>query len=248
MPSMPTGEVAWYCGNCGDGPNSVLLSDHCPQCRFPRDTYARYDQLWRRSASIPPQRVDTSGRNPQSAVQPEYSGSAQGIIPVEPPQSADQDERFSSSQDVIVESRPRPTDQDEQSVSSQDLPPSPASATSSIELSKQDVTSTYTYLTEQEQHLTSSFKGTVNSRSELTNKTSLVESYLFHPENPWSHDVIVYAVPGQSSFRLSTLETASTPLRQPHEPARRAQIAYVRNNGGACEQCKRRKKAVSHEL
>ena len=89
-----------------------------------------------------------------------------------------------------------------------------------------------------------------DSRFSSTNAQSLLEYHLFNPENPINKDLITYAVrlPRESSFSLETLEPATTPRRRPHSPNSRARIARVRKNGGACADCKKKKKAVSFVL
>ena len=90
----------------------------------------------------------------------------------------------------------------------------------------------------------------IASRGELIHKSILVEAYLFHAESPWSpEDIVAYPsrtrLPGESSFRLDTLESATLPRRQPVSQRRRNKISYIRNNGGACNDCRATKKAVS---
>ena len=87
----------------------------------------------------------------------------------------------------------------------------------------------------------------IGSRS----KEAELEEYLFHPDNPWNKEWAVYAVPriplpGESIFSLHTGEVVSTSPRSQYSPARRAEVAFVRNNGGACNACRKSKRAASH--
>ena len=152
-------------------------------------------------------------------------------------------------QDITPTESPRLADQYE-SAKPQDFPSSPASTTSSIEDLKQEITSTYTLSNSQGKQSKSALNSFIGPQCGLIDKSSLIEDYLFNPENPWNNNLNAFAVsiplPGQSSFLLSTLETATAPLRQPYSPSRRAEVAYTRNNGGACERCRRKKKAVGH--
>ncbi|MCJ1397694.1 hypothetical protein MMC11_000890 [Xylographa trunciseda] len=89
----------------------------------------------------------------------------------------------------------------------------------------------------------------IDSRS----KEAQLEGYLFHPDNPWNTEWTVNAVtriplPGESIFSLETGEIISTPPRRPYSPTRRAEVAYIRSNGGACEECKKSKRACRHRL
>ena len=78
-------------------------------------------------------------------------------------------------------------------------------------------------------------------------KQSLVEEYLFHPDNPWaSEDLIVNPnYPGQLNYRIETGEPAKTPFRRDPTPQEKMQTQLLRNNGGPCEKCKKSKKRVS---
>ncbi|MCJ1355657.1 MAG: hypothetical protein MMC33_005649 [Icmadophila ericetorum] len=66
-----------------------------------------------------------------------------------------------------------------------------------------------------------------------SSKLSLIDAYLHHPENPWtSEDLVVCPAripfPGEASFRLDTLEPATTPARGPVTPERRNEINQTR--------------------
>ncbi len=90
-----------------------------------------------------------------------------------------------------------------------------------------------------------------DSNISRTWKHSLLEDYLcIKPEDPWNQELVAYAartrLPGESSFSVETGEPATIPRRQRYNPRRRAEVAYTRNNGGACEGCRRNRRAVSH--
>ena len=76
---------------------------------------------------------------------------------------------------------------------------------------------------------------------------SMPENDPFNRENLTSEDPVTSParLPGQSSFLVETLEDATRPRRRPHSPDSRARIAYIKNNGGSCPHCKKKKKLVS---
>ncbi|KAI9876686.1 MAG: hypothetical protein M1830_005959 [Pleopsidium flavum] len=94
----------------------------------------------------------------------------------------------------------------------------------------------------------------VNDRnSSRTGKHSLLEDYLcIKPEDAWNQELVAYAartrLPGEFSFSVETGEPATTPRRRRYSPRRRAEVAHVRNNGGACEVHKRNRRACRHRL
>ena len=82
-------------------------------------------------------------------------------------------------------------------------------------------------------------------------KLSRLRDYLsVNPEDPWNQEWVVYAartpLPGESSFSLQTGEAATTSRRRRYNTRRRAEVAFTRINGGACEGCRRRRRAVSN--
>ncbi|MCJ1395689.1 hypothetical protein MMC18_008575 [Xylographa bjoerkii] len=78
----------------------------------------------------------------------------------------------------------------------------------------------------------------------------LVEKCIFNlndsaPRAWVSHSRTIY--PGQSCFSLETGEPATAPKKWPYSPVRKAEVAFVRGRG-ACDVCKKRKKACRHRL
>lgn len=88
------------------------------------------------------------------------------------------------------------------------------------------------------------------SQTGSIDKQSRLNSYLsVNPEDPWNQEWVVYAartpLPGEASYLLETREPATTPGRRRYDRRRRAEVAFTRNNGGACDCCRRRHQAVS---
>lgn len=76
----------------------------------------------------------------------------------------------------------------------------------------------------------------------------ITEDYLFDLDKPHSQTWIPQSrntFPGQACFSLETGKAVRAPPRQPYSPTRKAEVAYVRGNGGACPACRKHKKAVS---
>ncbi|MCJ1473369.1 hypothetical protein MMC13_002020 [Lambiella insularis] len=88
----------------------------------------------------------------------------------------------------------------------------------------------------------------IKPHNELCNIT---QDYLSPLDKPASQTWVPHSrtkFPGQSCFSLETGEAATAPRKQPYSPGRRAEVAYVRSNGGACLSCKKHKKACCHKL
>ncbi|MCJ1473367.1 hypothetical protein MMC13_002018 [Lambiella insularis] len=87
---------------------------------------------------------------------------------------------------------------------------------------------------------------------ESQDKELQLQQCLFHQDGPWNHEWVVYVartpLPGESSFSAETLEPAIAPRRRAYTSQRRAEVAYVRSNGGACAECRRNKQACPHRL
>lgn len=68
-------------------------------------------------------------------------------------------------------------------------------------------------------------------------------------DSPWNQYWVLLAarncLPGESCLSLETMEPITTPRRRPYRTVRRAEVAYTRTHGGACDRCRRNKKAVS---
>ena len=92
-------------------------------------------------------------------------------------------------------------------------------------------------------------KGSVAQIGSIDKQSRLNDYLSVNPEDPWNQEWVVYAartpLPGESSYSLETGEPATTPRRRPYDSRRRAEVAYTRNNGGACSHCRRMHRAVS---
>ena len=72
--------------------------------------------------------------------------------------------------------------------------------------------------------------------------------HFFQQDRPKNQQWVPYSrtrYPGESSYSLATGDPATAPPRRAYSPVRRAEVAYTRSHGGACPECKKKKKAVS---
>ncbi len=240
--------VDWYCGWCGFGPLSFLNDIACCICHRRRDGYCRFEGIrfdTRSHHSAGPNlQYEDPGAHSVSAVNTESGltrAASHGEAPSPEKSSANlspADSESSRHSGVVI-------DTDSLNIG---LVPN------NLKLS--------TVHSSWEQQTASPVdpairKGPGGNLVEdnvlkigSTDKQSRLNDYLsVDPEDPWNQEWVVYAartpLPGESSYSLETGEPATTSRRRPYDPRRRAEVAFTRNNGGACNRCRRRHRAVS---
>lgn len=248
----------WYCRYCNHGPWSYVLNDYCLLCNRRRTTDYDVDGSKRIAVN------SSAGHNPQLQLSPQ-DGFIKENLSHSTAHECDIFSQEQSPSSTTHTDREKPLRQQNVAFESVHLqsPPksaaakrysSPTNSQTSCEQTSPEhgIKSASTLIGSRAKKSKSISKGNIldDSRFGSASAPSLLEYYLFNQENPISEDLVTYAVrlPGQSSFSLETLEFARTPRRRPHSPDSRARIAHIRSNGGACADCKRKKKKVSQVL
>lgn len=243
----------WYCGWCGFGPHSSLSDFACCECHRRRDEHFRVEDI-----IFPYQRsYHEAGPNPESNQHPEHPG-ARSVLATNTESvrsRAASKSEGSSPAKLSVNRSPA------NSVSSKDsnaaidagngdsglapnalIPPTVSSSWEQKTASQDDPATR------------KDAGGNLNknnvSQTGSVDKQSRLNDYLsVNPEDPWNQEWVVYAartpLPGEASYLLETGEPATTPRRRRYDRRRRAEVAFTRNNGGACGRCRRRHRAVS---
>ena len=240
--------ASWYCSYCRSGPLNYVLDDYCPHCYLRRTTDCIVDYSIRIAAQ------PSTGPNPQVELVPQdevikenlwhsVAHDRDVVLQEQFPSLTTPTDREEPLRDQSVASKPAHLQSSPKRAATKRHAPPPDSQTPLEHGIKSASTPTGSLAKK------SKLEGNIldGSRFGSTSAQSLLEYYLFNQENPISEDLVTYAVrlPGELSFSLETLEPATTPRRRPHSPNSRARIARVRNNGGACADCRKKKKAVS---
>ena len=237
---------AWYCGWCGFGPLSFVNDIACCICHRRRDLSCTFEGIsfdpWSHHYAGLNSEPQHSGAHSVSAVNTESGltrAASQGAAPSPEKSSVNlspADSESSKHSKIVID-----TDNLNLGVVPNNLKPSAVHSS-------------------WEQQTASPVdpgirKGPgVNLHNVLQidsiDKQSRLNDYLsVSHDDPWNQEWVVYAartlLPGESSYSLETGEPATTSPRRPYDPRRRAEVAFTRKNGGACELCSRRHRAVS---
>ena len=236
---------AWYCGWCGiAGPLSLSNDVACWNCSRRRDGYSiiesRYDDRFSTSTGhqAGPHSQSVSAVATES-VDPRAASKGEATLPGESVVDPSQANSVSSKEaNAVIDAGNASLDGAPNELVPPTVPSSwsQKAASSDVPVIRNDPS-------------VNLGKGSIAQIGSIDKQSRLNDYLSVNPEDPWNQEWVVYAartpLPGESSYSLETGEPATTSRRRPYGPRRRAEVAYTRNNGGACSRCRRMHRAVS---
>lgn len=228
---------AWYCGWCGFGPLSFVNDIACCVCYRPRDGYCRFEgiRLDTRShhSAGPNSQYEDPGSHSVSNVDTESRSTRESSVNQSPANSeSPKHSRIGLGTDSVT-----------LGLAPNDLIPSAVHSSWEQKFASPDDP------VARKAPGVNLIQDNVLQLDTIDKQSPLNDYFSVNSDDPWNQEWVVYAartlLPGESSYSLETGEPATTSRRRPYDPRRRAEVAFTRNNGGACERCRRRHRAVS---